>query len=724
MKSFAEKKSISWLLYTLGLGMIIFIMSCVSAFFSRQPLWEPCAFSAYQIIAVLIPGMAYVKLLRQDENRGGVACLVIGYALGYGSNIVWYYVLSWLGGMESSRTSYFICLTLQCAVSILYLCRKKVQFSEKNSNWIIAMGFTGIFFVIELFAYGGFNMLPPYTDGSNIWKDVLYWIGNTVSLKIGFPPVEFRDLRPGYSYHYFSSIQLAAESITTGIPVAELSIYFSYIQALVLVIGGIYCITERRIQKKTVLSLFFFLCLFTSGYEGMTRVNYVSHLYLSQYGFDYGLGFMLLLLDAISDFWEKDFSYCNYLYLTFLFAILMGTKSTFACIGIVGIGVLCICFLIKRNWKKAFIQGITILTAFFFIYFNVCSIEGYGGSIYNVIPILGLGRSAEAEESIETDSEEMNKAAELTFQEEVNEHNMDEGSAVTEEAALAEEVEIIEPVESDTDQTIVYYWDEAENLENYRELIFRNKAVPKFILEFFFWLFFAALCHPCLWILVCCGGIYKVFAKRKFNALDISCLIMVITGISIALYIYMGGKSNIYFALATYPVAWFFLAYVIPETREMPKLGKYGAMVITILVILYGSKLFLYHSGYNPIVDFWRAGKNNYRYSNFEILDSEYGLTGTEYEALKYVYEEIDSDETLISINKRENDRNLAGIFSEHKVLNMNLQAVSDDENILYEKINEMGIRYLIVPVENADIVNSAEKVLFENEEWKVVKWE
>lgn len=54
----------------------------------------------------------------------------------------------------------------------------------------------------------------------------------------------------------------------------------------------------------------------------------------------------------------------------------------------------------------------------------------------------------------------------------------------------------------------------------------------------------------------------------------------------------------------------------------------------------------------------------------------------------------------------------------------MNLQAVSDDKNILYEKINEMGIRYLIVPVEKADIVNSAEKVLFENEEWKVVKWE
>lgn len=188
----------------------------------------------------------------------------------------------------------------------------------------------------------------------------------------------------------------------------------------------------------------------------------------------------------------------------------------------------------------------------------MCSIEGYGGSIYNVIPILGLGRSAEAEESIETDSEEMDKTAELTFQEEVNEHNMAESSAVTEEVALVEEVEIREPVEADTDQTIVYYWDEAENLENYRELIFRNKAVPKFILEFFFWLFFAALCHPCLWILVCCGGIYKVFAKRKFNALDVSCLIMVITGISIALYIYMGGKSNIYFALATYPVAWFF----------------------------------------------------------------------------------------------------------------------------------------------------------------------
>ena len=708
-----KEKLISWIIYTLIFGIVIFIMAFVSSIYSRQPFWVPCVFTGYQIVAVLIPGMAYTRLLGQGEGRGGVTNLFIAYALGYGSNIAWYYILFFLGGMESSRAGYFVCLTLQCIVSILYLYRKRVQFSENNSNWIIALGFMGILFIVELFAYGGYNMLPPYTDGAGIWKDLLYWIGNTVSLKIGYPPVEFRNLNPDYSYHYFSSIQLAAESITTGIPVAELSIYFSYIQALILVIGGIYCITERYIQKKTVLILFFFLCFFTSGYEGMTRVNYVSHLYLSQYGFDYGLGLMLFLLDATVDFWEKDFSYHNYLYISILFAVLMGTKSPFACIGIVGIGLLCVYFLIKRNWKKAFIQGITILAIFFLIYFKVCNIEGYSGNIYNVIPILELGKDEEtAEPAIEMEVNEPDGIVSIT-----------ENSYVEEGAVPIEEVEIIEPVENDTDQTMVYYWDEAENLKIYRDLILKNEAIPKFILEFFFWIFFAALCHPCLCILVFCGSLYKVFVKKTFNVLDVSCLIMMVTGISIALYIYMGGKSNTYFALATYPVAWLFLARSIPETEDLPRWGKYGATVILLLLLLYGRRLFLYHSGYHSIEDYWRTGKNNYRYSNFEIMDSEYGLTGTEYEVLKYAREEINKDETLISVNERENDRNLAGIFSEHKVLNMNLQAVSDNENILYEKINEMGIQYLVIPVEAMDIVDSIDKVLFENGEWKVIKW-
>lgn len=274
-------KTHSWMYYVIVSGIFLLGLSFICAKFSKSSLNEASIFVAYQIFAILIPGLAYTGLLKQDEDKGGMVCLLIAYALGYSSNIAMYYIMVLLGGKESNTLAYFLALGIQCVFAIIYLVKKKVEYKEENSNWLIALLFITVMFAIELFTYSGYNMLPPYTDGSNIWKDIRYWIGNTVSLKINYPPADFRSLRLNYGYHFFSSIQLAVESIVTGIPVATLSINFSFIQAIIIVVGGIYCLAEKYVKKSSTLSLLFFLLLFTSGYEGITRVSYVSHMYIS-----------------------------------------------------------------------------------------------------------------------------------------------------------------------------------------------------------------------------------------------------------------------------------------------------------------------------------------------------------------------------------------------------------------------------------------------------------
>lgn len=648
-------KTHSWMYYVIVSGIFLLGLSFICAKFSKSSLDEASIFAAYQIFAILIPGLAYTGVLKQDEGKGAMVCLFIAYALGYSSNIAMYYIMVLLGGIESNTLAYFFALGIQCVFSVIYLIKKKVEYKEESSNWVIALLFIAAMFAIELFTYSGYNMLPPYTDGSNIWKDIRYWIGNTVSLKINYPPVDFRSLRSNYGYHFFSSIQLAVESIVTGIPVARLSISFSFVQAIIIVVGGIYCLADKYVKKSNALFLLFFLLLLTSGYEGITRVSYVSHMYMSQYGFDYGIGFMLFLLLALCDFFENKFSWQGYCFMNIIFTVLMGIKSPFACVGIVGIGFCCAYFLIKGDWRKAFIQGISILGVFIFLYFNVCSIEQYSGT--NASEIVDL---------------------------------------------------------------TLRHWDVCENLENIRNEIFGIDWVQNIILEIVFWGLFIIICNPCLFLFAFLCLIVKFIKWKKMDCLDFCSIAMIVTGISIALYMHMGGKSNVYFAMATYPVA--FLA----TCRSFPEFGKRNKLawiVISLVTVVYGGNLFLNHAAYDSIIDYWKKGRNNFELTmQNEDYENTYGVSKQEYEALCYARMNVNDEEILLSINGRNDDRNLAGIFAEHKTLNISLQDAIEGRVDLDEQIDEYSIEYLIVPLDAMKKLNIGGNVLFENEQWKIIQ--
>ena len=374
-----RNRPLPWTFYIIGVSGMLLLLSCICAICTRRSLDEAVIFTAYQAFAIFIPGLAYAGMLKQDKGKGGIASLFIAYALGYSSNIAWYYLLVLLGKKQSSSIAYLAILTIQSILSLLYLMKEKKKYMEKDSTWIVAILFIFAVFFVELFTYSGCSMLPPYTNGDGIWNDVRYWMGNTIALKIEYPPVDFRNLSPNYTYHYFSSIQLAMQSIVTRIPVAELSIYYSFVQAVILMVGGGYCLFSKYINKCSALVLYYILLLFTTGYERITRVTYVSHIYMSQYGFDYGMGFMLYFMLILSDFYDKEFAWRDYCLALVIFVVLMGTKSTFACIGLVGIGWSLLRVLLKGNWKKACVCGIIILGIFSLMYVNVLNIKGYSG---------------------------------------------------------------------------------------------------------------------------------------------------------------------------------------------------------------------------------------------------------------------------------------------------------------------------------------------------------
>ena len=382
------RKSNSWIFYVAVFTIAVEIMALVSGILSRRPIYESFVFTGYQVMAILIPGLAYVELLKVKFCETGTARVLLAYAVGYGSNIAIYYIMFWLGEKQNSQIAVLSALGLQFAVSIFVLIKKKTEYSETQKLFCMVPIFVGILFSIELFTYCGNNMMPPYTDAAHVAMDLVYWIGNSIALKQDYPPMDFRTLREGYGYHFFSSIQIAMVSIATEVDVLIYSICYSYIQAIIVMVGGFYCLLEKQIKKNRNILFLFIIFFLLSGYEDITRTNWSMHIFVSQFGFDYGLGLMMFLLLIINEFFSHEFSYSNFFLLNFMFAILMGVKSPFACIGIVGIGIGCFYELSRRKWGKAIGEGIVILLIFGCIYFWVVNIKSVaGGEVTDTILI-------------------------------------------------------------------------------------------------------------------------------------------------------------------------------------------------------------------------------------------------------------------------------------------------------------------------------------------------
>lgn len=350
-------------LVVLNLFMIV-----VSGICNRAEFGEVLLFSSFFIGGMIIPGIAICKAFPIKEMTE-LEELLFGYIAGYILSIIIYVLSSCLNISDNFHITYIGVFI----VSIIYLIKKgwkretsENENSKKDFLWGVIIL---VLFVISLFVFSLKNAVPTFIESNNWHGDLLYWVGDSVSLTKEIPPRDFRSLDLRYSYHYFGALQLASMAKATGIAVVNIALRYSYIQAMTLIGLAAICFV-RRISKNINVTLILFLLLFATGFEKITGVTWFWHIYQIPMSFNIAISLeMTIAILLMIQLQNSKIDFKNLFLLLVSLAICTGTKGPSGAIILCGIGIVCIYWLIKREYKKSFLFGLASLAVWGMVYF-------------------------------------------------------------------------------------------------------------------------------------------------------------------------------------------------------------------------------------------------------------------------------------------------------------------------------------------------------------------
>lgn len=351
------------------------IFSVLVSVLCETSVQECIYFILFQVFGLLIPGMAVI-LLTRFPIKTDIELLTSSYATGYISNIVLYYCLMPLG--LSRYIKYMAIVVALLSLIVIIKCKHFLTFNYDKKGNIICGFFLVILLGIEICTVAGTNMLVPTISQNVFANDSLYWIGNTIALMKQYPPRDFRSYQEGYNYHYFSSMQMAVCSFITGIRPIVLGFYYFFFEAVILMVLGSYSLFKRLTKKSMSIIIGLILLFFTTGNESKTWVDYISHLLIQSFGFDFGVGMLAILaFYLVLQLDEEKVNKKILIFSLIQFGVLAGTKVPMAVIGLSAIGMLCVMWLVKKQYTKALCYGGPILAVFLLGYIVVFNVSGY-----------------------------------------------------------------------------------------------------------------------------------------------------------------------------------------------------------------------------------------------------------------------------------------------------------------------------------------------------------
>lgn len=362
----------------LTLVVFIGIFSLLIPVLNQFSIKEGFFFFLFQVFAVLVPGLALVLLLH-IRKLSRIELVALAYALGYCLNLVMYYLFVPFGLKRFLWAGFLVLF----AVSgyILWNRRKQIEECERDlPGWILCGIIAAAAVFVELLTICTSNAFPPRVSENVIFNDMMYWIGNTISLTKEYPIYNFRKYpQYPYTYHFFSSMQLAAVSIATGIRPIILSFGYSFLQPVLLITLGAYSLfcrmLTRSVWKRYLLPAAMFAVFFTEGCVDLTKISYTLHLLIAPFGFDIGMGlFLFFWLILVIQLKEKQFQGKLLLLSVLFFSACLGSKSPFGAMALLAMGAACLVWLFRRQFKKAFLYGIPILASFGLLYLFVVNL--------------------------------------------------------------------------------------------------------------------------------------------------------------------------------------------------------------------------------------------------------------------------------------------------------------------------------------------------------------
>lgn len=319
-----------------------------------------------QLFGVFLPGLAlYTALSPAQQNILGA--LFLSYAFGYAGNILSYFLL--VPFKLQAAVPFFVIVI--AVLSLWWLWRQHRRFSLdplKRIDFIYVFLFL-LYLCLRIIVAAGTVAPPSAATALGFSQDYLFWLENAAALARQFPPTEARvAIAEIYYYHYFSSIQLAFSGLATGVDLYTLGgILFPLTQSL-LFFGSFY-ILLRGTLKSHVLSLFGLMVIFfCTGLEMILITTYTAHTWTNPFGFDIGLSFGALFLHCLFLQYKKDRFSLRIFVVTVLFlAVTTGAKSPIAAVLLIAAGIICLSWLLKKQYRHAFSYGLALLAVFLVI---------------------------------------------------------------------------------------------------------------------------------------------------------------------------------------------------------------------------------------------------------------------------------------------------------------------------------------------------------------------
>ena len=347
-----------------GISVLCSIAGCLCGVSIKNGL----IFACYQVFNIILPGTAIaLRFIGKREKETDVLSLFcISYALGYGLQIVAYFLVAFSGFQQ-----YWVLIisVLLFGISIPVLITEHNHFSGINraeTVWVIS--FLSFLF-LTFFAYSARYVLPGVRQNTEIYHaDALYWIENAAALTKSFPPAELRMSGTTLYYHYFASAYLAFANMVTGIDMFSLGYTLYPLGKSLIFFGGLYALSKQFSYDRRKQFLFLFILLFTTGLEKYSIVNYVAHILTLPFGFDISYGFGAYFLTfMIKQTVNQRINRWDCLLTAFFFLMCAGHKAPVALVYLFFAGILCLFWLLEKQPLKAFGNGMPVLFCFLLV---------------------------------------------------------------------------------------------------------------------------------------------------------------------------------------------------------------------------------------------------------------------------------------------------------------------------------------------------------------------
>lgn len=325
------------------------------------PLLTLGKYALVELLAVFLPGYAAMLLLRFDGTT--FSCIALSYAIGYAITIVEYFIV-YIPHLQKYAAVLAVLIALLSTAVIIKRRNTVIVTNDSNDGFVIIVIFAA-YLVVNILSYSA-NYLSPFTGwgGTEFRRDIQFWCSNAVALKLSFPPQPVYFAGGTLFYHYFSSMQIAFLSQISGIDVFSLACTLFPFGKCILFVGGINYLLNLY-NLKSGKAFFMLLLLFMTGKESISNVSYTTHTISGPFGFDIGLAFSIWFLSFLILQWRMNkFDVRLFVTTTLFWLVTVGAKAPIAAVLILAPALICLKWVIDKQYKLAFSYGVVIAAIF------------------------------------------------------------------------------------------------------------------------------------------------------------------------------------------------------------------------------------------------------------------------------------------------------------------------------------------------------------------------